>query len=336
MRAEFTSTILRQPEALRTSAVEVRQQLAALDPRPWQDGVLGVVGMGASLHASRLLVELLSRQGRRATALSAGAFTGQDRTYRPADSYVLISESGESVEVIEAATQLRDAPTLAITNAVPSPLTNVTDAHLDLRCGMDSAVYTVGYTTTLQALALLTEWLGTAGPDSDVSQIPRYAEQLQEVDDGLAASADRIAQSRTVDVVGHGAHFGSAGEMALMIREACRLPSGCYDTYEYLHGPMEWLDSHSACIIFGSDREIELAEFVAGTGAATVLVTQSAQQPTPALHLIKMPPLGLAAATVLETLPMHQLLRHLAAARHLTIDGFRYHQNDRKISTAGN
>lgn len=333
MRAEFTSTILRQPEALGISAREVRQQLTALDPRPWQEGVLGVVGMGASAHASHLLVEILSRQGRRAIGLSAGSFSG-DGAGRRADSYVLISESGESVELLDAAAQLRDAPTLAITNAVPSPLTKVTDAHVDLRCGIDSAVYTVGYTTTLQALAILAEWLGAAGSDSDVSLIPNHASQLLESDRALEAVGERLAQARAVDVVGHGAHFGSAGEMALMIREACRLPSGCYDTYEYLHGPMEWLDEQSGCIIFGSDREIELAEFVAATGAATVLVTESRQEIAQSVHVIRIPAVGLAASVLLETLPMHQLLRQVAASRQLAIDGFRYHQNDRKVSTA--
>lgn len=161
-----------------------------------------------------------------------------------------------------------------------------------------------------------------------------YASTMSRACRGLDAVAERLARSRTVDVVGHGAHFGSAGEMALMIREACRLPSGCYDTYEYLHGPMEWLDEHGACIIFGSGREIELAEFVASTGAATVLVTQSQEQIAPAVHVINIPQLGIAAAAVLETLPMHQLLRQVAAIRDLTIDGFRYQQDDRKVSTA--
>lgn len=334
MRAEFVPTILRQPEALRTSAVEIRQQLAVLDPHPWQRGVLGVVGMGASAHAAHLLVEILSRQGRRAIALSAGSFTGGDGTRRPADSYVLISESGESVELLDAAAQLRDAPTLTITNTVPSPLTEATDAHLDLRCGTDSAVYTVGYTSTLQALAILAEWLGVDGPDVDVSSIAAHAGRLLEAGQGLDAVAERMARARAVDVVGRGAHLGSAGEMALMLREACRLPSGCYDTYEYLHGPMEWLGAESACLVFGSGREIKLAEFVAATGATTVLVTQSQQEIAPAVHVIRTPSVGLAASIVLETLPMHQLLRQLAAIRHLAIDGFRYHQNDRKVSTA--
>ena len=335
MRAEFTRTILRQPAALDTSAVEVRRQLAGLDPRPWQEGTLCVVGMGASAHASHLLVELLSRQGRRVTALSAGSFAGKDDSYRPADSYVLISESGESVEVLDAATRLhRVAPTLAITNAVPSPLTTVTDAHLDLRCGTDSAVYTVGYTTTLQALALLADWLGAPGPDTDLAQIPHHAGQLLEAGSDTAAVTARIGQARCVDVVGHGAHYGSAAEMALMIREACRLPSGCHDTYEYLHGPMEWLDKRSACIVFGAGREVELAEFVATTGATTVLATQANRATIPGVHVVTLPSLGLAATTVVETLPMHRLLRDIAASRNLTIEGFRYHQDDRKVSTA--
>lgn len=334
MRADYMTTVLAQPESLRRSAQSVGSQLSRIDYTPWRSGMLGVVGMGASAHAAHLLAELLTRSGRRAVAVPASAYV--DGSGPRADSYVLVSESGESVETVHAAERLRGAPRLGLTNVPNSPLADEVDVHLDLDSGLDSAVYTIGYTATLQAFALIAGWLGVSGEDVEVSSLASLSSQVLDAQGSEFGSlAQELVSARSIDVVGHGIHYASAAEMALMVRETCRFPSSCHETFEYLHGPMEWLEQGSACVIFGAGREVELAEYVSRTGATTVLVADSQVNRLQGVHAVRIPRSGAAASVVLETLPMHLLLHEMAALRGLAIDGFRYHQDDRKLSSAG-
>lgn len=330
MRSDYTQTILSQPHSLQRSAEHVRSQLADADPVPWLEGTLGVVGMGASAHAAHLMVDVMQRHGRRAVALSASDVMSADLAPQ-ADCYVVVSESGSSVETVHAAQCLQRFPLLGVTNAPGSPLTEMVNLSVDLGCGTDSAVYTIGYTATLQAFALLADWLGVTGPDTDISGLPPLSKQLLAPDEDMTGWAQSTADARSVDVIGHGSHYCSAGEAALMVREVCRMPASCHDTFEYLHGPMEWLDTRSLCILFGSGREIELAEFIASTGAAVLLITSSTVSPD-AVHTIRIPGVGPCATAVLEMLPIHLLLKVMGEHHGLTIDGFRYHQHDTKLS----
>ncbi len=332
MRADYMTTVLAQPESLRTSAQSLRSQLSRIDPAPWRAGTLGVVGMGASAHAAHVLVALLTRHGRRAVATPAAAYLQGPGPQ--ADCYLLVSESGESVETVRAAEALRGAPRLGLTNVPDSPLAAEVDAHLDLECGLDSAVYTIGYTATLQAFALIAEWIGVSGEDVDVSGLTELGAEVIDASRSESGWPVReLLSARSIDVVGHGIHYASAAETALMVRETCRLPSSCHDTFEYLHGPMEWLEPGSACIVFGAGREIELAEFVGGTGATTLLVTDAEARPE-GVHVVPLPKAGAAVSVLLEALPVHVLLQRMASSRGLSIDGFRYHQDDRKLSSA--
>ena len=57
--------------------------------------------------------------------------------------------------------------------------------------------------------------------------------------DRRARSRERFAAVRALDAVGGGPAHASAGETALLAREALRLPATGMETREYLHGPLE-------------------------------------------------------------------------------------------------
>jgi glucosamine--fructose-6-phosphate aminotransferase (isomerizing) len=156
----------------------------------------------------------------------------------------------------------------------------------------------------------------------------------------LDISAEKISRfapafsgRRAVDCIGANASLGSAGEASLQIREAVRLPAWAVDTRHYLHGPMEAMDAATGAVVFGDDREIKLAEDLAGLGCAVLLVT-TREEPKDRdnLAVIRIPALeNRVARGILEILPVQLLTADLSTLCGLDVVKFRYPQSDTKI-----
>src|SRR5699024_8189629 len=107
-----------------------------------------------------------------------------------------------------------------------------------------------GYSATLLAYAMLCGRLGGAAA-GDPSAVPdRVAWTLDAFDAVARTAADRLSVSSAVDFVGRGMSLAAASEGALMFREALAVPTAAFDTYQYLHGPMEPLRENSGLVVF--------------------------------------------------------------------------------------
>jgi fructoselysine-6-P-deglycase FrlB-like protein len=328
---DYYAAVAGQPAALERSAVAVRACLAELDLDPWRRGLFATVSMGASTHAGHALAHRLGRRGRRAVNLSASGVIALGGGGL-ADSYVFVSEGGRSRETIEAATLVSAAARLGITNVPDAPLSTVVDAIIPLDAGEDSKVYTAGYTTTLQAFGLLASALDG---DNDGDDWKRLPELVSATLDGLAPLASEastvLARATVIDVVAGAGSYASAAEAALLLRESTRISTATYETYQYLHGPMEPLTPAHACLIFGDGREVPLARYLAGAGIPVVLVTSAPVGPEADLWVLGVAEAPTMSRAVLDILPAQLLAGEMARGRGLGIDGFLYHQDDTKV-----
>ncbi|MHB1928312.1 MAG: SIS domain-containing protein, partial [Acidimicrobiales bacterium] len=145
---------------------------------------------------------------------------------------------------------------MVVTNVPDSPLGRLADAVLPLDVEQDSVAYTVGYTATLQALGLLGDaLLADAGSIPNWDRLPRLVEEvLALATDAVLDFLDHCGTPRAVDAVGTGGSAAAAGEAALLLRETCRVPTGCFSTRQYLHGPLEAAESGVADIFVGDGR----------------------------------------------------------------------------------
>lgn len=326
----FPDGIDAQPTVLAQSARSVQAQLTETAPLPAR-ALVALTGIGASEHISRSAAAAWRRAGLRAVAVSASDLLDGDEGL--GDVYVGLSESGRSAETVAALSKI-GTRRVGVTNVADSPMAAVVEELLLLDSGPDSPVYTTGYTATLQAVGMLGEhWSGNR---TDWSALPDLAADVLERSlDTAEAVGDLFDQARIIDVVGSGTSSATAGEGALVLREAARAHTSSHETYNYLHGPMEPLDPQTACIIVGDDREIRLAQEVSALGCPTLLITTRADvAPTDRLRVFALPavasPLARAA---LEILPVQSLTWRLAHGRNLAVDGFRYHQDDIKLAT---
>lgn len=329
---DYGDAVRSQPAALERSRLAVEEALSVVDLTAWRSGALALVAMGASSHAGHALVHRLRRHGRRALNIDASELLAPGPGVDVADSFVFVSEGGRSRETIQAAQRVPAGARLGLTNERGVPLSGVVDASMAMNHGLDSKVYTIGYTATLQAFGLLAAALDGADEDDDWSALP---DLVDEVLGDLGPQAERVAELlsevRSIDMVGAGAGRASAAEAALLVRESARICTGTYETYQYLHGPMESMTANTACVLFGDDREVTLAQYLAGVGVPTLLVTSREVEETRHLCTMRIPEVPDLSRSILEMLPLQLVAGELARLRHLGIDGFLYHQNDTKI-----
>ncbi len=319
-----------QADALATAIPHIERQVDELATR----GALGEVGplflgIGASLAAAAPAVWHLRKRGITAWRLDAGdtplpLATGEHPV-------IAISQSGRSSETIAALNTIPTALRYGVVNTVPSPLSHLATRLVGLGSIPDSYASTIGYTATVVALSMLSEaWAGGAVDPAwhDFAALFRKTETM------LAPQIDRaaalIASAPSLDFVGGGASTGSAEAGALLFREVARIPASAMGTRQYLHGSMESA-GEGAHILFGGEREHEVARTLSGAGHRVILVTTDEVDGAENLEAVRLPHSSSNARAVLEALFLQGLVASVAQSRGVEIEEFVFHNDDTKV-----
>ena len=344
----YIDAVHAQGKNLRTSRATVTDRLHSLDLAPWRNRQLAVTGMGASTNAIAAALPAY-----RSAGLTAFGWLGSEleRAGRAAgaEAVIAVSQTGQSAEIFSAMGQLPDGcPRLVVTDVEDSPIGRLADARIPLALLEDSTVRTLGYTGTVQALLLLRDALAPqSAPATDWDQLADELERLlpsaTEVAEGLVPELRGVT---VFDLVGSGIHAGTAAQGALLLREVCKLPASSYETYQYLHGPIEAVAPGRILVAIGGAREAKLAESMAATGTTVLLITPAdtprAGNGQPTLTVFGLPQVsavpnpaspwpGDLAHAVLAILPVQTIVGLLADALGCADGKFRFHQDDTKV-----
>jgi fructoselysine-6-P-deglycase FrlB-like protein len=342
-RMRYIDAVRTQGKSLRASRTAVTDRLRTLDLTPWRQRRLALVGMGASSNAISAALP-----GYWAVGLAAASWAGSEfglaGPAAAAEAVIAVSQTGKSAEVYAA---LRDTqcPRLVVTDVADSPLAGLAEAVVPLSLLPDSNVRTIGYTGTIQALGLLRDAL--TGRDHAASADQTW----EDAADGLEAllpAAEELAERllprlrgvTAFDVVGSGVHAGTALQGALLLREVCKLPATGYETYQYLHGPIEAAEAGRVVVAIGGAREAKLAADLAAAGSTVLHVAAGTAAPAgealsgggpgipTTFAVTAAEPL---AQAVLAILPLQTITGQLAEDLGLPDGEFRYHQDDTKV-----
>ena len=332
----YIEAIRAQGKNLRSSRTAVTDRLRELDLAPWRNRRLAITGMGASTNAITAVLGAYWSAGLPASGWS-GAELQSAGPAASAEAVIAVSQTGKSAEIYSALQQLSGGcPRLVVTDAEDSPIAGLADATIPLSLLEDSAVRTLGYTGTVQALLLLRDALAPGcAPAADWDQLAEEFEpQLAAAEQLAVQLLPTLRNATAFDVVGSGVHAGTAAQGALLLREVCKLPASAYETYQYLHGPIEAVGPGLALIAIGGAREERLAASMAAAGATVVLITSgesaTAADRPPGLTVFRQPDVDLAQA-VLAILPLQTITWLLAEDRGCPDGEFRYHQDDTKV-----
>jgi glucosamine--fructose-6-phosphate aminotransferase (isomerizing) len=242
-----------------------------------------------------------------------------------------ISQTGKTTETLAVLSSI-DAPLrYAVVNNHPSPVAEVAGTFLSLGNIPDSYASTIGYTATVTALGMIAEAWDGGDVDPGWSELPELFRATEEAVGTRAAElAATFAGVTTADFVGAGPSVGSAEAGALLFREVARVHTAGMSTRQYLHGSMESAGD-GVHVLFGDDREIEVARTLSEAGHRVILVSGRSVEEAPRLQTIKLPQVAPAQRAVLEALVMQILVAEVANLHGIEIEEFVFHNADTKV-----
>ena len=256
-------------------------------------------GSGTSYHACLAANYALSTLTRiSSTTLPASEFSSWvSQSRRSGTVVVAISQSGESVDVLAAVKSASGAGmrTIGVTNSRGSSLANQTEFKLLAKAGEEKAVTaTKSFTATLAATyALVIELVKALVPDSqgndgldrslrDASEQMRLT--IASTEDRATALASKFTDKQLHFILGSGPNFACALEGALKLKETCNLYAEGFATREFLHGPMQLVDSRTPVFLLQglqeSEQVTQLAKSFLKFGALTVVIKRKTEDVT--------------------------------------------------------
>lgn len=152
--------------------------------------------------------------------------------------FIAVSQSGKSPDVLQLteAAKRGGALVVAIVNDETSPLAGLAHVVLPI-CGGEERAVAATKSFLLSGLAfvqLAAAWTGSATLVDVVARAPDVLEAACDTPWDLSA----LAGATGLYVCGRGVGLGAAQEVALKLKETCRLHAEAFSTAEVLHGPL--------------------------------------------------------------------------------------------------
>jgi glucosamine--fructose-6-phosphate aminotransferase (isomerizing) len=246
LRAE----ILEQPEVLSRllDSQEATVKEIASRVRKLNIDYVFLAARGTSDHAGLYAKYLWGAFNKLPVALATPSlFTLYEQPPSLRDSLVVaISQSGQSPDIVGVLAEGRrqGRPTLAITNALDSPLAQEADFVIDIQAGQEIAVAaTKTYTASLMAIAMLSAALqGDPARWQSLSAVPGWTRQVLELEGSIERIAPRYRFMQQCVVLGRGYNYSTAFEWAIKLKELTYVMAEPYSSADFMHGPIAMVE----------------------------------------------------------------------------------------------
>lgn len=256
--------IYQQPQVLRdlldNQWGHVHQIAAAINEKDYK--YVFIAARGTSDNAARYAQYLWGSHNQLPIALATPSLFSLYQQPPLLDGALVIgvSQSGESPDIVNvlAEGQRLGQPTLAITNAIDSPLAAASDYVLDVQAGQELAVAaTKTYTAQLMALAMLS--VAMAKDDEKLSvleRVPEFVEQMLALDSEIQQMAERYYYMDQCVVIGRGYNYSTAFEWSLKIKELTYVVAEPYSSADFLHGPIAVVEQGFPVMVVAPDGKV--------------------------------------------------------------------------------
>ena len=283
--ANTIAEILSEPDTWRScrKAMEQSGELRSLNEKLPRNVEWVFIGCGSSFYLAQAAAASWSiLTGEKSRALPASEVTLFPQLFPAACQPVLITRSGYTSEVLQAAEYLETKlhlQTLAITCGTGTPIEKIASRWIKLAAADEkSTVMTRSFTSMLITLQSLAAIRGKRG---------EFLKALGELPDQMAARLGTIhstikslAESRTfADYVflGQGPFFGIAQESMLKVKEMSCSYAQSFHTLEFRHGPKA-IVSPETLITFiisetGFAAEVQVLEEIKKLGGTTLAIS---------------------------------------------------------------
>lgn len=246
--------ILEEPDVIIRTMNSVREKVLEASTVIRKSKLVFIVGSGTSYHAGIILQICLLNRGVHAVAVRSSEFSHYNVRERNGIVAILISQSGESIDIIDAldfATK-NNYITISITNVSESTLAKGSNITIVTNAGEEKSVAaTKSHIAQLSALFALAEAI------EGLQRLNAHEESLLGLSDRLRIiliDSERISEmgkiiTGRVVFLGDGYLHAVAMEGALKFEESANLVTEAFPIGEYLHGPIQILSSNDTVII---------------------------------------------------------------------------------------
>ncbi|MBI2521809.1 MAG: SIS domain-containing protein [Bdellovibrio sp.] len=217
---------------------------------------LVTVARGSSDHAAQYLNYLAGLLlGKLSTSLSLSLITIYQKALRVERSLaVAVSQSGESPDLIEPMKSFKGKAlsTLALVNAVDSPLAKVVKWVVPLHAGEEKSVAaTKSFIASLTASVSLIASMGKLSVLQDgLLRLPEDLKKAQGLD--WSKGVKKFSNAKRIMVVGRGLGLPLALEAALKFKETCSIQAEAFSSAEIKHGPQTLIQKGYPLLIFAN------------------------------------------------------------------------------------
>ena len=302
-----------------------------------------ILACGTSLHAGmvgKLAIEHWA--GIPVDVEVASEFRYRDPIVDPHTLVIAISQSGETIDTLAAASHARDqrAPVIALSNVVGSTLAREADGVLYTHAGPEIAVAsTKAFTTQIVGCLLIGLYLAQvrgrmyASETEDIltrlQQIPAAIEQTLLLDGEVRELAERYQDTNYTMFIGRHAGLPIAMEGALKLKEISYLHAEAFPAGEMKHGPIALIEPGSLVValapaghVFG--KMVSNIQEVRARGASVLAIGtdgSTADLKEHAHHVLTLPePPNELAGSVLSVIPLQLFSYHIATLRGEDVD----------------
>jgi glutamine---fructose-6-phosphate transaminase (isomerizing) len=225
---------------------------------------LYLVGCGTSHHACLVGAAYFNRvSGIPAVPVLAPQFTATlAATLEPEDTVVLVSQSGETKDVLNAlrASRPTGARILGVLNVLGSALMHRSDHYLPLACGYEISVpATKTYLNQVLLFLYLADRLRRHGDPIDWDRVPGLiARTLEAVDEPARRVAEILNPLPEMYFLGYGVTLGVALEGALKLKEISYAHCEGMLSSEFKHGPLSAVYPGYPVLFVAAPRDAEM------------------------------------------------------------------------------
>jgi glucosamine--fructose-6-phosphate aminotransferase (isomerizing) len=252
--------------------------------------------MGSSHHACEPAVTDLCERGIGAQLIETSELLHfRTRILTPDTFLGLVSQSGESAEVVRLAADVvrrTDRPfTVTVTNGLSNGLVEHGDVAIDTKVGVERGPSTMTFAASLVAMAAVERLLVEDDVGRCLERVARAAELaataveelLQDPDGSAERLVGWLGDAGPIVVVGRGAAKGAADMAALLLKET-GTHAESLTSAAFRHGPFELAGPALAVVVIATETatralDLALASDLVDAGASVLVITPDGRGP---------------------------------------------------------
>ncbi len=301
-----------------------------------------IVGCGTSYNVGLVAEYLIERLSQISVEVEvASEFRYRDMPMSEGDVAIVLSQSGETVDTLEAVKlcKERGVLTVGIVNVEGSAIANACDAVIYNKAGREvSVASTKAFTSQLAVLSMLAIMLGECRSSlttieatnlmSELSNLPAVlSQELDRMSKQMEDLAKKYGSIENIICLGRGVQSAIALEGALKIKEVSYINAQAYPSGEIKHGPLALVDPNTLCIILAPKDELYtkslsvIEEVKARGGIVIAITTPNGKEVIQSSDgVVIVPSVMDELLPFMTILPMQFFAYHLALLRGCDVD----------------